>query len=77
MRVFGASGKELTIDKIFSMIVTAILDIRSRGFECPEMIAVAHCLKALPVLSPFEEGGPSNWETDTFFEAEDRLRQIM
>lgn len=77
IRVYDSDGKEITIDKALALSVNAICDLRDRGFECDDFVGIAWSLKGLPILSPFVDDGPSNWETDLYFQAREKLEKIV
>lgn len=77
IRVYDSDGIEITIDKALSLIVSAILDLRSRGFECNKLIGIALSLKAIPILSPLCYEAGNLWQTDVYFEARETLEKIV
>ncbi len=82
MRVYDASGRELLIDEILSMIVAAIEDLRAHGLAYQDLVGPAYKIMQTPILSPCPASGglprtPPNALTVVYDDARARIKTIV
>lgn len=73
IRVYGADGDPIFIDKAFSMIVKAARDLRDRGLPYEELVEPAKIMRVVPFLCSVKYGHsylPYGWQTPRWQEAE-------
>ncbi len=78
IRVYDQRGKELRIDDILDMLLTAIIDLHGKGLPYQDLLGPALTLKALPILSPL---GPRGFHgvppvTDRFWKAHEAVEKM-
>lgn len=77
MKVYDASGDEITIDVALAKSARAICDLKDRGFDYKDLLEPAWRLKAVPVLSPFSSDNyPYDPFTPIYLEAKRRLEEL-
>ncbi len=81
MRVYDASGREILIDEILSMIVAAIEDLRAHGLAYQDLVGPAYKIMQTPILSPCSASGgypdrPPSAMTDLYENARTRIKAI-
>ena len=67
IKVYTASGANLTVSQAFHKVLNAAEDLQKRGFECERLLGIAHTLRGIPILSPFYETNlPHQWDTPQY-----------
>ncbi len=81
MRVYDASERELLLDEILAMVVTAIEDLRDHGLAYGDLVGPAYKIMQTPFMSPCPaSGGHPDWPpsamTDTYDQARERIKEL-